>query len=77
MKYPNKSAEELLRSEAEFRRMFEEFWQIAMRELNDVHYQATEGDNKITHFALVRSEQRWRALKEKFTRYLKLMSVAA
>jgi hypothetical protein len=76
LKYPNKTAEELLRSEAEFRRMFEEFWVIAIRELNDVHYQATEID-KITGFALVRSEQRWRALKEKFTRYLKLTSVAA
>jgi hypothetical protein len=71
VKYPNKSAAELLGSQSEFKKMFEEFWLLAVRELNDVHYQATETD-KITGFALVRSEQRWKALKDKFTRYLKL-----
>jgi hypothetical protein len=71
VKYPNKSAAELLGSHSEFKKMFEEFWLLAIRELNDVHYQATETD-KITGFALVRSEQRWKALKDKFTRYLKL-----
>ena len=51
----------------EFKKMFEEFWLLAVRELNDVHYQATETDKITRSFALVRSEQRWRALKEKFT----------
>ena len=71
VKHPDKSAAELLASQSEFKKMFEEFWLLAVRELNDVHYEATE-TYKITGFALVRSEQRWKALKEKFTRYLKL-----
>jgi hypothetical protein len=70
-KYPKKSAADLLASQSEFKKMFDEFWLLAVRELNDVHYQATETD-KSTTFALARSEQRWRALKEKFARYLKL-----
>jgi hypothetical protein len=72
LKYPNKSSAELLGSQSEFKKMFEEFWLLAVRELNDVHYQATEVDPKISGFALVRNEQRWKALNDKFTRYLKL-----
>jgi AIPR protein/Restriction endonuclease len=59
LKYANKTAAELLRSDAEFRKLFDDFWLLAIRELNDAHYQATEVD-KISGFALVRSEQRWR-----------------
>ena len=71
VKYPEKSAEDLLRSEVELKRHFEEFWLLSVRELNDAHYQATEIDS-VTGFALARSEQRWKAVKDKFARYLKL-----
>jgi hypothetical protein len=71
VKYADKNAADLLGSEAEFRKLFEEFWLISIRELNDVHYTATEVD-KISGFALVRNEARWKALKDKFTRLLKL-----
>jgi hypothetical protein len=43
----NKTAAELLRSDTEFKKLFDEFWLVVIRELNDVHYQATEVD-KIT-----------------------------
>lgn len=70
-KYPTKTAEDLLKVDSEFKRMFDEFWNVVIRELNDVHYQATEID-KVSGFASVRSDLRWKGLKEKFTRYLKL-----
>ena len=72
--YPQKGAAEILASEAGFKKMFEEFWAVSLRELIDAHIQATEYD-KISGFALVRSEQRWKTVKEKFSRYLKLMAV--
>lgn len=72
-KYAGKLASDLLGSEAAFKKLFEDFWSVSVRELIDAHHQATEID-KISGFALVRSEQRWKSVKEKFTRYLKIMS---
>ncbi len=73
-KYPGKSASDLLSSSAEFKKMFDEFWMSSIRELNDAHYQATETD-KITGFALVRSERRWKAVKEKFAAIFEIDNV--
>lgn len=71
LKHPEKSASEVLASAVDFRKMFDEFWLSSIRELIDAHYQAVEIE-KSTGFALVRGEQRWKAVKEKYTRYLKL-----
>ena len=72
IKHPDKSPSEHLHSEAAFRKLFDDFWSVSVRELIDAHHQATEVD-KISGFALVRSEQRWKAMREKFSRYLKVM----
>lgn len=69
MRYPDKSSAELLASEVAFSQMFADFWSLSVRELIDAHHQATEVD-RISGFALVRNEQRWRAVREKFSRYL-------
>lgn len=74
MKFPNRTAASLLESEADFQKIFEDFWLISSRELIDAHHQATETD-KISTFALVRSEQRWKTVREKFSRYLKLLQL--
>lgn len=71
IRYPTGEWDQLLKSEAEFKKLFNEFWRDASRALVDAHHQATEED-KTTLFALARSDQRWRATKERFARYLKL-----
>ena len=73
IRHPDSPSAEMLASEAAFSQMFADFWSVSVRELIDAHHQATEVD-KISGFALVRNEQRWRAVKEKFSRYLKVMS---
>jgi hypothetical protein len=71
VRYPEKSAFDHLSGEAFFKRLFDEFWSVAGRELIDAHHSATD-EAKISAFALVRSEQRWKAMRDKFSRYFKL-----
>jgi hypothetical protein len=72
IRYADKSSSDVLSSEIGFRKLFDEFWSASLRELIEVHHRATEED-KISGFALVRNEQRWRSVKERFSRYLKVM----
>ncbi len=71
IKYSDKTATDLLASDVGFRKIFDDFWTVSIRELIDAHLRATEED-KISGFALVRNEQRWRSVKERFSRYLKI-----
>jgi hypothetical protein len=58
-----------------FDEAFSGVWREAVRALTDAHYEATEVQ-KTTLFALARSEQRWRATKEKFSRFLRVTAAA-
>ena len=61
----------LLGAKAEFEKVFNDFWSLALRDLILIHHQFVE-ENDGTLFALARSESQWRGLRDRFERYLKI-----
>lgn len=65
----NYTTSEMLASRAKFDSTFDTFWKDALRELIAAHIDAVQRD-KITVFALARSESRWGEIKETFQQFV-------
>jgi hypothetical protein len=64
--------EKLLAGRKEFESFFSEFWKAASLKLSDIYSDVQT--EKTTMFAYVRSDQKWRSLREKFETYLEMTS---